>query len=180
MGETSESEAYDAVGHLLEISEGFDIGMLATVADDGHLHGRPMSIAGVEKGAHAIWFLALRDSEACSELAKDPRALVTLQSDGSWLQWSGRASLVEDRAKVAALWSAALAPWFPEGPSDPQIVLVRCDVEVGEYWDQPGGLEIRARVPRVKDASQGKRADEAKDASREPAGARFESGPRAR
>lgn len=176
MGETNEGETYDAVGHLLEISEGFDVGMLTTIAEDGHLHGRPMSIADIDRDERAIWFMALRDSEACAEIGKDARALVSLQNDHAWVQWSGRASIVEDRAKIADLWSPALEPWFPEGPSDPEIVLVRCDVDVGEYWDQRGGLEIRALVQRAKAAVKGTSAGEAKEHAR----VRYENGPRAR
>lgn len=179
MDETKKDAGHDEVGHLFEITRCFRNGMLATIAEDGHLHGRPMAIIDVDSDAHAIWFMTLLENESCAEIARDPRAMVTLQDDKAYVQWSGRANLVDDPAKVAQLFSPALKLWFPDGPGDPEIVLVRVDVEIGEYWDQRGGLQIRTMVRRAKDAIQGRRADEPKDDPKEHARVRFENGHRA-
>lgn len=34
--------------------------------------------------------------------------------------------------------------WLPGGPEDPQAVLLRVDVQGGEYWDTPGGTVATA------------------------------------
>ncbi|NHA01653.1 pyridoxamine 5'-phosphate oxidase family protein [Nocardioides sp. W3-2-3] len=38
-----------------------------------------------------------------------------------------------------SLWTTFAEAWMPEGPEDPNAVLLRVDVEAGEYWDTPGG-----------------------------------------
>jgi len=179
MDETKKEATHDEVGHLFEITKCFRNGMLATIADDGHLHGRPMAIIDIDTAESAIWFMTLQDNEAPAEIAKDPRAMVTLQDDKAYVQWSGRASLVDDPAKVAKLFTPALKLWFPDGPGDPDIVLVRVDVEVGEYWDQRGGLQVRTIVRRAKDALQGRASGESKDDPKGHARVRFENGHRA-
>ena len=32
----------------------------------------------------------------------------------------------------------AVGAWFPEGPDDPAVVLLRVDADSAEYWDTPG------------------------------------------
>ena len=29
--------------------------------------------------------------------------------------------------------------WLPEGPDDPNVVLIKVDPHTAEYWDTPGG-----------------------------------------
>ena len=50
---------------------------------------------------------------------------------------SGRATVVRDRAKIGELWSPELKAWFPDGLEDPDIALLRVEVERAEYWDSP-------------------------------------------
>ena len=50
----------------------------------------------------------------------------------------------EDRAKVKELWTAPLKAWFPKGPEDPNIALLRVDVSGAEYWDAPGSAVMRS------------------------------------
>jgi general stress protein 26 len=64
---------------------------------------------------------------------------VTLGSADTWVAVAGRAEVVDDRAKARELWNAAVEAWFPDGPDDPNVVLLRVDGESAEYWDTPGG-----------------------------------------
>jgi general stress protein 26 len=148
----------DARTHLFRIATGFEVGMLATIAVDGHLHGRPMAIADLSTEDGAIWFLAQRDSEPCTELGADARALVTLQGHGSYVQCSGRASLVDDRIRLHEIWHPRLLAWFPQGPEDPRLVMIRVDVEIGEYWDASGAPKLRALMARARQAISGRGA----------------------
>ena len=34
---------------------------------------------------------------------------------------------------------AGVGAWFPDGPDDAGIVLLRVDAASAEYWDNPGG-----------------------------------------
>ena len=48
---------------------------------------------------------------------------------------SGTASIVDDRAKIAELWTPMAKAWFPQGVDDPNLALLKLDVVRGEYWD---------------------------------------------
>jgi len=48
---------------------------------------------------------------------------------------SGRASLVKDAARIEEMWSGRLKAWFPDGKKDPDLALLRVQVDRAEYWD---------------------------------------------
>jgi general stress protein 26 len=52
---------------------------------------------------------------------------------------TGTAVVVEDDVKLKELWNTFAEAWLPGGPEDPNAVLIKVDVEEGEYWDTPGG-----------------------------------------
>jgi general stress protein 26 len=56
---------------------------------------------------------------------------------------SGRATLSRDHQKMATLWTPAHRTFFPQGLDDPDIALLRIDVDSAEYWDSPGGMLVR-------------------------------------
>jgi general stress protein 26 len=60
---------------------------------------------------------------------------VTDHADSFYVSISGSARLVDDRAKAEDLWSTMAKAWFPGGIDDPNLALVRMDVDAVEYWD---------------------------------------------
>ncbi len=119
--------------------------MVASRAPEGFLHARPMgSIAAEPEGA--LWFFTSRKSPVVSELKADPEVLVTYADTASqhYVSVSGRASVVDDPAKAKALWREPLRTWFPNGPEDPDLVLVRVEGERAQYWDAPSSTVVYA------------------------------------
>ena len=47
--------------------------------------------------------------------------------------------MVEDQAKKNELWNSWVEAWLPQGPDDPNVVLIKVDAHTAEYWDTPGG-----------------------------------------
>ena len=45
--------------------------------------------------------------------------------------------------KIEKLWNPALLAWFPEGMTDPSIVLLKVHVEEAEYWDSPSSAVVQ-------------------------------------
>ena len=52
--------------------------------------------------------------------------------------------MVRDRKKVDELWTDALRVWFPKGPGDRSITLIKVSVSAAEYWDAPSSRMILA------------------------------------
>ena len=69
---------------------------------------------------------------------------------------SGRASLSNDRALIAALWTPSYKAWFPEGQEDPRIRVLRIRVDQAEYWDAPASALVRNVQILARAATGGK------------------------
>jgi general stress protein 26 len=63
---------------------------------------------------------------------------------------------VRDRAKSQELWTPAMKAWFPDGLNDPDLALLRVQVEGAEYWDSPSSTMVHI-VGLVKAVSTGQR-----------------------
>ncbi|QJW98730.1 pyridoxamine 5'-phosphate oxidase family protein [Frigoriglobus tundricola] len=115
----------------------FGTAMLVTRTGEGQLRARPMALAELEPDG-TLWFLTDRHSAKVDELGRDPHVGVTMQSQTRFVSVSGRAAPVEDRERVSRLWKLEWKVWFPGGPDDPNLVLLRVSVDAGEYWDNGG------------------------------------------
>jgi general stress protein 26 len=123
---------------VAELIKGERFGFLTTSAPDGTLTSRPMTLQEVEFDGD-LWFFAERDSSAVQHVAVSPQVNVGVGSGGTWVSLTGRALVVEDRTKKRELWNSAVEAWFPEGPDDDRVVLLKVDGDSAEYWDSPGG-----------------------------------------
>lgn len=117
--------------------EKFDTALLVTQSDRQQLRCRPMAIAGTENDS-AVWFATSLDAAKVSEIMAHPQVCVAMQSGRSCLSLSGKATIVYDRAKIRELWDASWRVWFPDGPMDSSIALIRVEMSEGEYWDTTG------------------------------------------
>lgn len=122
---------------LIELMEDMPIGMLTTFGPDGP-RSVPMARQEVDPSAE-LWFVTARDSAHVRALQDEPTVALTFSSRDAWVALRGRAAVVDDQAKLEELWTTFAEAWMPEGPEDPNAVLLRVEVEQGEYWDTPGG-----------------------------------------
>jgi general stress protein 26 len=51
---------------------------------------------------------------------------------------SGSGSLLRDIQKAKQLWSVEQRAYYPEGPEDGRLALLRVRIERAEYWIAPG------------------------------------------
>ncbi|SSC21449.1 FMN-binding protein [Klenkia terrae] len=128
----------DSTRKVAELLSDQRLAMLTTHAADGTLTSRPMALQEVEFDGD-LWFFAARDSRKVTHLTADPQVNVAAGSGGSWISLTGRAAVVTDEAKKKELWNSGVAAWFPDGPDDDEIVLIRVEGDSAEYWDTPGG-----------------------------------------
>ena len=55
----------------------------------------------------------------------------------------GRVNVVRERALIERLWKDSWKIWFPRGPSDSAIALLRFDADRGELWNDLGLLGVQ-------------------------------------
>jgi len=122
---------------LVDLIGDIPIAMLTTFGAEGP-RSVPMARQEVEPSAQ-LWFITARDTAHTRAISQEPRVSLTFSARDSWVAAYGRAAVVDDRAKLAELWNTFAEAWLPGGPEDPNAVLIKVDVEHGEYWDTPGG-----------------------------------------
>jgi len=113
-------------------------GMLTTTDPDGTLISRPMTMQEVEFDGD-LWFFAARDSRKIRHLASSAQVNVAVGSSSSWVSLTGTGVVVTDAAKKRELWNSVVGAWFPDGPDDDGVVLLKVAADSAEYWDSPGG-----------------------------------------
>jgi len=128
----------DQTHKVARLMKGERFGFLTTITMDGRLTSRPMTLQEVEFDGD-LWFFAERDSQPVEHIKASPEVNVGVGSGGTWVSLSGDAVVVEDVAKKRELWNSAVEAWFPQGPDDDSVVLLKVVADSAEYWDTPGG-----------------------------------------
>jgi general stress protein 26 len=129
---------------LGELIKGIRVAMLTTADEEGRLHSRPMANQDdVFDGT--LWFFTESNSAKVNELQRDRHVNLSYAdpSDNRYVSVSGTASVSKDRDKMKELWSPLHKAWFPDGLEDPNIALLRVEVEKAEYWDSPSSAVVR-------------------------------------
>lgn len=129
---------------LYDLLKSFSTAMLVTHnSAESEVRARPMAIAGVEESC-VLWFITARESGKAHEIEHDTRVSVICQKEHSaYLSISGLAHLADDPEKIAEIWREPFKVWFPKGKDDPDILLIRVDPHLIEYWDNRGFKKIQ-------------------------------------
>ena len=92
-----------------------------------------------------VWFFARSDGSLARDLETNPRVSVSYCDPGRglYVSLSGFARFVYDPERIITLWDERVLPWFPLGPSDSGLALLRVDVDHAEYWDEPSSRMVR-------------------------------------
>jgi len=147
------------IAKLAEMMKGIRFAMLTTVEEDGSLHSRPMAVQDVEFDGD-LWFFTLAHSPKVDEADHHHQVNVAFSdSDKSkYISASGMARLVRDKSKIEEFWKPIYKTFFPKGLEDPELALLKIEVEKAEYWDAPGNVVGRAfnfaRAYLAKDPSK--------------------------
>ncbi len=150
-------EGMEKIAKLIKKAQ---IAMLITTTPEGWMRSRSMGTQR-ESFDGDLWFFTHASEPKAQEIRQNPQVNVSSANPGSneYVSMSGPASLVNDRAKMEQLWQKPLETWFPEGLDDPDLALLKVEVEHAEYWDQNAGLiEIAAGFVKSKVTGEASRA----------------------
>lgn len=147
----------DTKQQLTEIIGEFNHGMLITTGLDGAPRARPMALGAVDDDG-ALWFATSAGSGKMDEIGENNQVGVALQGGGKFVSISGRARTVREHGRMQELWNESWRPWFPGGPEDSQLVLLRVDPIEAEYWDTAGVKGMKYAFEALKAAARGERA----------------------
>lgn len=136
-----EQQTRDAI---FETIDGFSSAMLSTVSSAGVIHSRPMTVARRE--GSTLWFATQLDGQAADEVRAFRHANVSFQGTLVYLSVSGPAEVVVDPLKVQELWKETWSGWFPEGPMESDIALIKLDAASAEIWDLRGARGLKSAL----------------------------------
>lgn len=134
----------DDIAKLAGLIKDVRIAMLTTVDDEGRLRSRPMATQQAPFDG-TLWFFTEKATPKVDEVRQEANVNVVYAApdDNRYVSVSGRARLVTDRQKIDELWHPVLKAWFPEGKDDPNLALLRVEVEKAEYWDSPSSKVVQ-------------------------------------
>jgi general stress protein 26 len=120
---------------LQELVKDFHTALLTTRGEDGHFHTRPMELQrrSLDEG---FWFATSENTAKVADIENDEHcglALFSGERGATYVSISGNAHLVREREIIHRMWDPSWRPWFPDGPDQADLVLIRFDPEHAEY-----------------------------------------------
>jgi general stress protein 26 len=137
------SEQYK-IDRVWDIIEKVGVCMLTTQFPGG-LRARPIEMRS-DRDAELIFFVTDIHSAKEDEIegAPDVGLVILDPKDKAYLSITGRACIMRDAAKMKAVWRKTDEVWWPGGPTDPNVCLMRVEPLTAELWDGPASAAVAA------------------------------------
>ncbi len=159
---TQSEETRGSLDELTTLLTEFDDCMLITITPDRMIRARPMAIQepGRAQGGD-LWFFTSDESGKVQEISHEQNVGVACfrPSDRAWLSISGTAVTERDPDEIRRLWNASATTYFPKGPDDPHLAIVKVKISRAEYW-APAGGRLRVLYDIMKARVRGRSADQ--------------------
>jgi len=107
-------------------------------------HSEPMTAQIDDDQPNTLFFFAGRDNR----IAKGGDAMAQFVSKGHdfFACLAGNASIQNDPALIDKLWDKQVEAWFPGGKEDPNLALLRIDIESAELWETDVSITGRVKM----------------------------------
>lgn len=131
----------ESIQKVAALIKGIKFCMFVTQTDEGRLHSRPVTAQETDFDGD-LWFIGPKDGEWVHDIALRPEVNLAFAKPGdqNYVSITGRAELLDNRAKLEELWSDFYKAYFPEGIDDPNIQLIRVSSHGAELWESSGKL----------------------------------------
>ena len=141
-----------------DVIEKVGVCMLTTVSDGG-LRSRPLE-ARLNRSEGRIYFVTdvrgskddeIREAEHVGLVFIEPKEKV-------YLSLAGHAEVMREPHVAEAIWRKPDNVWWPHGPSDPNVRVIRFTPHLIEYWDGPAS-QAEAKAEFAKARATGEKPD---------------------
>jgi general stress protein 26 len=130
----SEQGGVDRVWDLIE-----KVGVcMLTTQSAGRLRARPVE-ARPERKICLIFVVTDVRSAKPDEIEANPDICLAFVDPKAkaYLSIAARARVTRDTAKIEQVWRITDTAWWPGGPTDPNVCLLRIEPQIAELWDGP-------------------------------------------
>jgi general stress protein 26 len=133
-----------------ELIRDIRIALLTTVDGEGRFHTRPVQTLEFE-ATEALWFFTDRASPKADEVRRDVRVSLGYAdpSKHTYAAVSGTGTVFQDAVKARELWTIEQRAYYPDGPEDLRLALLRVQIERAEYWIAPGPVSYLLAAARA-------------------------------
>jgi len=162
MGEFHNLAGQEAIDKLRKLAEGQTC-MFLTELDQLPIASRPMATQRVDADGN-FWFFSGDDTQKNMDIRVDDRVQLIYMNSSSYAYLSlyGKAEVVKDDDLKKELWNVFLTTWYPDGPTDPNLVLLKFVPSDGYYWDTQHNKMV-AMVKVAIGAMKGKMMDDSRE-----------------
>jgi general stress protein 26 len=131
------------IDRVWDVMDKAGICMMTTQFNAG-LRARPME-ARPDKDAGVVWFLTDQRGLKDDEINAMPAVGLTFvyEPEKIYLSLTGEAFVAHDPDRAKALWNEKQKLWW-SGPDDPNLRVVRVELEKAEMWDGPASSAVAA------------------------------------
>ena len=131
--------------------------MLGLTGNDEH--SEPLTAQIDEDKPNTLYFFVGKDNRAAS----GGTAMAQFVSKGHdfFACLHGRVALDNDQGEIDKLWSKQIEAWFPGGRNDPNLALLRFDIDNAELWESDISLSGRVKMlfgGQIKPSEEGSHA----------------------
>lgn len=133
------SQHGDDVTFMETLDAALEIRYAMAVTAAGGLSARPLTTRAADPDG-VLWFLVGASGEIARDVAADPQILLVYAKPGDsrYLSVGGTARLLHDEQRAQRLWTRWATPYFPGGPDDPDLRVLRVDISKVEIWEPHG------------------------------------------
>jgi general stress protein 26 len=130
------------------IEERHGTGMLGLV--DSGQHFQPMT-AFVEERDGQIWFFTRKDTDL-AQTAAGGLAMFVVQTNDHQACLGGRLTETFDRVRMDKYWNNVVAAWYPAGKDDPNLTMLRLDLDDAEVWISTNPVKFAWEIAKANAA----------------------------
>lgn len=138
---SSQEDPDHDIYNLAELIRDIRVAMLTTFPRGGKPHARPMYTQELDAKNFdgTLWFMTDAESLKVAELETNPDVLMTYAAPNKnrFVVVTGQGRSERNPEKARELWNIYAKGWYPDGPEDPNLALLRVTVTSAEYWDGP-------------------------------------------
>jgi general stress protein 26 len=137
--ESTMSTKPGALAAVMRLIGEIRIALLTTLDQRGALHTRPVQTLGVDDDG-TLWFFTDLYSNKADELRGDMRISLGYAdaTANHYVAVSGSGTVLRDPDKAQQLWQVEQRAYYPQGPDDEHLGVLRVEIERAEYWIAPG------------------------------------------
>ncbi|WP_210356863.1 MULTISPECIES: pyridoxamine 5'-phosphate oxidase family protein [Sphingomonas] len=107
-------------------------------------HSEPMTAQLDDERPNTLFFFSGRDNRIAS--GGDAMAQFVGKGHDFFACLAGTVSQDNDRAQIDRLWNNQVEAWFPGGKEDPNLTLLRFDIDSAELWETDISLSGRVKM----------------------------------